>query len=276
MESTLHRQLKERYGPARGGRSEVVVAGYRIDAVEPDGTLVEVQSGPLGPLRGKLARLLDLGHAVRVVKPVIIARRIVRLSRSGGRVTSTRMSPKRGALVEVFDDLVGVARLLGRPGLTIDVLAASIDERRRPRRRRPGYAVVDRTLLDIMELSSIRRSSDLWGLLPVGCEAGAFTTRDLAARLGRPLPFAQRVAYCLRHAGAALEVGKRGNARVYLRRDAVAELRAGASLAGLTEGSFGGVFQAGHILPLPDTCGPVPFPLSEWVPPRGQAGGRSG
>src|SRR3712207_5908641 len=77
VETHLHRQLKERFGLEAGGRSEVVVGGYRVDAVAPDGQLVEVQSGALGPLRAKLTRLLR-EHRVRVVKPVVVARRIVR------------------------------------------------------------------------------------------------------------------------------------------------------------------------------------------------------
>ena len=44
-----------------------------------------------------------------------------------------------------------------------------------------------------------------------------FSTIDLAQRLGRPVWFAQRVAYCLRKTGAARVVGKTGNRLVYLR-----------------------------------------------------------
>ena len=58
METSLHRSLKERYATGGDGRSEVPIRGYRIDAVDEAGRLVEVQSGPLGPLRGKLGRLL--------------------------------------------------------------------------------------------------------------------------------------------------------------------------------------------------------------------------
>src|SRR6478752_3639699 len=101
METALHRQLKARFGPECGGRSEVALAGFRIDAVDPDGGLVEVQSGALGPLRGKLARLLS-EHRVRVVKPVVVARRIVRRARRDGADISARMSPKRGDLLDVF------------------------------------------------------------------------------------------------------------------------------------------------------------------------------
>src|SRR3954447_2503235 len=103
METSLHRQLKARFGPESGGRSEVVVGGFRIDAVAPDGALVEVQSGPLGPLRAKLHRLLP-EYRVRVVKPVVLARRVVHRARRNGADLAARFSPKRGAVVDVFDD----------------------------------------------------------------------------------------------------------------------------------------------------------------------------
>src|SRR5262249_18299605 len=65
------------------------------------------------------------------------------------------------------------------------------------------------------DLAGARRGP--WSLLPASCHGqDAFTTRDLADRLGRPLAFAQRVAYCLRLTGAARVVGKSGNQRIYL------------------------------------------------------------
>src|SRR5579883_2246090 len=77
METSLHRALKEQYATGGSGRPEVVIGGFRVDAVDEAGRLVEVQSGPLGPLRGKLRRLLP-DHRVRIVKPVVLRRRIVR------------------------------------------------------------------------------------------------------------------------------------------------------------------------------------------------------
>lgn len=213
MESSLHRQLKERYGLVTGGCLEVVVGDFRIDAVSPDGTLTEVQSGSLAPLRGKLNRLLD-EHRVRVVKPVVLARRIVRRTQRDGADVSTRLSPKRGALVDVFDDLIGLARIFPHPNLELEVLTVEIDEIRLPRRRWPGYAVADRRLREITETVRLRHPSDLWALLPER-PLGAFTTLDLAERLGRPVALAQRVAYCLRQAGAVETLGKIGNRRVY-------------------------------------------------------------
>jgi hypothetical protein len=213
VETSLHRQLKEPFGPAAGGRLEVFLHGFRIDAVAANGDLVEVQSGPLGPLRTKLARLLP-EHRVRVIKPVVLTRRLIRRARPDGADLSSRLSPRRGSLVDVFDDLVGLATVFPHPHLQIDVLAVAIDEVRMPRKRRPGYSVLDRRLSAVVSTVSLRRARDLLLLIPEGLP-DPFTTRDLAAHLNRPLAFAQRVAYCLRSSAAAVVVGSQGNRKVY-------------------------------------------------------------
>jgi hypothetical protein len=219
LESSLHRQLKERFGPAGGGRLEVSLEGFRIDAIAADGALVEVQSGSLGPLRPKLKKLLP-AYRVRVVKPVVLSRRLVLRARADGDDLPARMSPRRGTLVDVFDDFVGLAPLFPHPNLDVEILAVEIDELRLVRRRRPGYTVLDRRLRTVVESIALRQARDLWALLPDDL-ASPFTTGDLADRLGRPLAFAQRVAYCLRSTGAAETVGKAGNRRIYAIRHAI-------------------------------------------------------
>jgi hypothetical protein len=217
METSLHRSLKERYAAGGDGRAEVPVRGYRIDAIDDTGRLVEVQSGPLAPLRGKLCRLLP-DHRIRIVKPVILRRRVVRRLRPDGPDLSSRSSPKRGAMHDVFDDLVGVVRVFPHANLDIEILGVAIDEIRMPRRRRPGYCVADRRLGAIDSTAMLACADDLWALLPDDCDGREpFTTFDLAKRLDRPPWFAQRVAYCLRITGAARVVGKIGNRLVYAR-----------------------------------------------------------
>jgi hypothetical protein len=217
MEMSLHRSLKERYATGGDRRPEVPIRGFRVDAVDDAGRLVEVQSGPLGPLRGKLSRLLP-DHRVRIVKPVILRRRVVRRHRPDGPDLSARSSPKRGALHDVFDDLVGVVRVFPHANLDIEVLGVTIDEVRTPRRRRPGYVIADRRLDTICTTAVVARAKDLWTLLPEACDGRMpFTTFDLAERLDRPVWFAQRVAYCLRLTGAARVAGKAGHRVVYVR-----------------------------------------------------------
>jgi len=219
VETTLHRQLKARFGPESGGRSEVAVGRYRVDATGPDGVLVEVQSQGLGALRTKLHGLLA-DHEVRVIKPVVIGRRVVRRARPDGPDLSARLSPKRGTLIDVFDDLVGLSSVFPHVHLRVDVLAVEIDEVRISRPRRPGYAVVDRRLRDVVTTVSLREAGDLWALLP-GDWSEPFTTRDLAERLGRTAAFAQRVAYCLRLAGAVDTLGKDDRRYLYARTGTV-------------------------------------------------------
>jgi hypothetical protein len=217
METSLHRSLKEQYATGGSRRPEVVVRGFRIDAVDDTGRLVEVQSGPLGPLRGKLRRLLP-EHRIRIVKPVVLKRRVVRRSRRDGPDLSARCSPRRGALHDVFDDLIGVVRIFPHSNLDIEILSVTIDEVRVPCRRRPGYTVADRQLGAILGTTSLVHADDLWSLLPENCDGqDPFTTCELAERLGRPLWFAQRVAYCLRLTGAVRMVGKSGNRLIYTR-----------------------------------------------------------
>jgi len=215
MESSLHRQLKEHYGTLRGGRCEVAVGGFRIDAVDEDGVLTEIQSGGLGSLKPKLRSLLP-HHRIRVVRPIVLRRTIVRRERADGPDLSRRRSPHRGSLAEAFDDLVGLASLIPDPNLIVEFAGVAVDEIRLSRRRKPGYLVVDRRLNEVLESTAICEPADLWQLLPIGISrAEPFTTDDLARKLGKPRFFAQRVAYCLRVAGAALPVGKRGNTVIY-------------------------------------------------------------
>jgi hypothetical protein len=217
VETSLHRALKDLYGNGSGGRSEVVLEGFRVDAVRDTGLVVEIQSGALGPLRAKLCKLLP-EYRVRVVKPVPIQRRVVRRARIDGPDLSARRSPKRGAIVDFFDDLIGLAQILPDPNLVIEILGVAIDEVRIPRRRWPGFAIVDRCLSSILDRRLIVHPADLWTLLPGEPNwTEPFTTADLAERIDRPIWFAQRVGYCLRLSGAARIVGKRGRHRLYVR-----------------------------------------------------------
>lgn len=222
MESSLHRALKERHGPATGGRCEVAVDGFRIDAMARDGTLVEVQSGNLGALKPKLSRLLP-GHEIRIVKPIVLSRVVTRRASADGPDLSRRRSPWRGSLLDAFDDLVGLAPWIPDPNLTVEIVGVAVEEIRIRRRRRPGYAVVDRRLIQIVETALIRSAEDLWALLPPNFPRSTpFSTADLARELGRPRSFAQRAAYCLRQAGATDAVAKRGNSYIYTARSGIA------------------------------------------------------
>lgn len=213
MESSLHRALKQHYAGGPGGRVEVPVGGDRADAITGDGVLVEVQCGPTAALRPKLGRWLD-GSRVRVVLPVILARRIVRRSSPLGPDVSARFSPKRGIVFDAFEHLVGLAGLLPHPNLEVLIAAVEIDEVRRHGSRGRPVEVLDRCLRRMISETLVQTPDDLRALLPAGLP-DPFSSKELAALTGRPDGIARRAAYCLRVAGAAVEVGRIGRFRGY-------------------------------------------------------------
>ena len=160
-ETSLHRELKAFYaGDGNIARREVRWGGYRIDVVTAD-ELVEIQHGSLAAIRGKIARLLER-HRVRVVKPIVVEKRLIKRQRAGATVVQTRRSPKRGKLLDLFDELVYFTRVFPHESLTLEVVLVDIEERRYPgrgkrrRRRREGqdFQVQDQLLVRIVESRS--------------------------------------------------------------------------------------------------------------------------
>jgi hypothetical protein len=214
-EGALHAQLKQWYRQP-GDRLERKVDGYVIDLVRGD-LLVEFQTGGFAPLRKKLD-VLAQEHRVRLVAPVAVTRRIVRLS-DAGEILSSRRSPRRGCLHDVFDRLVSIPALVAHPNFEIEVLLTHQDELRmfKPGRayRRRGWVVQGRSLVSVEESVLISSLEDVVCLLPE-LEA-TFDTAELAAGSCIDRRLAQRMAYCLRAMGVIEPVGKRGGAVLYAR-----------------------------------------------------------
>jgi hypothetical protein len=214
-EGALHAQLKEWYREP-GDLLERKVGGYVIDLVRGH-LLVEFQTGGFAPLRTKLAALAE-EHRVRLVAPVALSRRIVRLS-DNGEIISSRRSPRRGCLHDVFDRLVSIPALVAHPNFELEVLLTHQDELRmfqvgRAYRRR-GWVVEGRSLVSVEQSVLITGPADAARLLP---ELGeTFDTAELAAAGCIDRRLAQRMAYCLRALDVIAPVGKRGGAVLYAR-----------------------------------------------------------
>jgi len=221
METTLHRQLKALYAGGEA-RVEQRLAGYRyrIDAVRGE-ELVEIQHGSLAAIRDKIARLL-VSHRVLVVKPVVVRKTLVSLSRKGGKELGRKASPKRGTLLDVFDELVYFTRVYPHANLTLETPLVEIEERRYPghgkrrRWRKKDFLVEDQRLVAVVGVERFSTHADLWRLIPEGLHE-PFHTGELAESLGVRRWIAQRIAYCLRKTGATDVIGKKGNAWLYQR-----------------------------------------------------------
>lgn len=217
-EGPLHAALKD-WLARPGDRAEVRVDRFHIDLVRADGELVEIQTGAIGPLGPKLDVLLE-AHRVRIVHPVAVRRRIVRVDEHG-EVRSARRSPRRASVAELFDHLVSVPTLLDHPNLVVEVLLTSEDHVRGEtpaRRRRRAGERGERRLVEVLERIELRCPADLLDALPP-LPDGPFTTRELAAALACPVGLAQRAAYCLRAMELLEPAGKRGRAPLHRLRD---------------------------------------------------------
>ncbi len=212
-EGSLHAQLKEWYRRP-GDLLEQPVDGYVVDLVRGE-TLVEIQTGGFAPLRTKLGRLLS-SHDVRVVAPVALTRRIVRLS-GEGEILSTRRSPRRGRIEDVFARLVSLPALLAHPRFELELLLTHEDEHRRhePGRafRRHGWVVAGRALVSVERRIVLSSPADAVALLPAVPEL--FDTAELAEAGGWSRRLAQQATYCLRAMGSLEADGRRGRAVVY-------------------------------------------------------------
>jgi len=217
METSLHRQLKEMYAEENAKR-EVPLAGYRIDAINR-GLLIEIQHGPLSAIRDKIRQLLK-EHRVLIVKPIVAEKMLVKQDAKCGQVVSRRKSPKRGNLLDLFDELVHFTRVFPHKRLVIEVAMVTVEEWRYPghgrrrRHRENDHQVEDQRLVEIREVHRFRTAADLRRLLPRRLPR-PFHTGQLAERMDIDRWVAQRIVYCLRNMGTIRAVGKQGNAHLY-------------------------------------------------------------
>ena len=222
-EGSLHAALKLRYA-GDSGELEVPVDGYIVDVVR-DGLLIEVQTASFSSVKKKLSALLK-SHQVLLVYPVPQRTWIVKAPKADeppGSPASRprrRISPKRGSVLTLFDELVSFPTLMAHPNFSIDVVLTLEDQlrhhdRRRAWRRR-GWVIDDRVLLEVVETRRFAKPADLISLLPDDLPP-QFTTADLASLLRLRRRLAQRMAYCLRELDLIHEVSRSRSGVVYRR-----------------------------------------------------------
>jgi hypothetical protein len=218
METSLHRELKQRYANSPD-QCEVQLSGFRIDAVVGD-TLFEIQHGSFAAIRPKIQRLLEAGHQVVVVKPLIAEKVLVKLDKKDGEVISRRKSPKRESDIDLFHELIFFTQVFPHENLTIEIAHVQIEEWRYPghgrrrRRRDNDFQIQDQKLIKVDKKRRLHNADDLWKLIRRP-KKSPFHTGHLAERLDIPRWIAQRIAYCLREMGAVDVVGKSGNTHLY-------------------------------------------------------------
>ncbi len=212
-ESYLHEELKEHYR-GEGDEAEAPVGTAICDILHQDGSITEIQTTSLGKLRLKLERLLE-DRKVRLVYP--IAERLVLETKTvDGSLISSRKSPKKGTIYQVFRELTGIYHLIPNERLTLDIVFANITEFRiadgTGSWRRKGVRIENRKLDSINRILSITSPRDLLSILPENLPS-EFTTADLEARgTGK---HAGHMVWVLRKLGLIEKIGTRSRRYVY-------------------------------------------------------------
>ena len=155
-----------------------------------------------------------------IVKPLAARTFIVRREQANGEIISSRYSPLRRSILNVFEELVHFGEVFPHPRLTFEIVMIEQEEHRVARRKRrfngPDFAVEDRVLRTVHSTHTFRTAKDLAGLIPKSLSS-PFTSADLAVQAEIPRWLAQKMAYCLRKIGAIEATGKVKNSVQYAR-----------------------------------------------------------
>ena len=213
-EKSLHSAIKQWYAMP-GDRLEVKVDKYIIDLVRED-SLIEIQTRNFSAIGNKL-RALTKYNKVMLVHPIATEKYIVTME-SMDKVITRRKSPKKGKLVDLFDELIRIPDLIDEENFILEILMTKEEEIRckdgKGSWRRKGISIVDRKLIEVVEKVTFKESKDFLIFLPEDLQ-GSFTNKDLAKALKITVFKARKITYCLRKMKIIKEVGKLRNELIF-------------------------------------------------------------
>jgi hypothetical protein len=216
-ESSLHSAIKKWYRH-EGDKLEAKVDGYVIDIKRGD-LLIEIQTANFSAIKTKLQHLLKR-HRVRLVYPIAKQKWIIHKSSSSEDTFGRRRSPKRGCLLDLFDELIRIPSLFHNDNLGIEVLMIEEEEIWRNDGkgswRRKGASIEDKKLIGVFGKELFKHRTDFLNILPKDLPE-PFSNRNLAQKLGIHINQSRRVTYSLKKIGVIAEVGKNGNQMLFTR-----------------------------------------------------------
>src|SRR3982751_2913434 len=188
-EKPLHASLKQWYARP-GDRFEVPIDGFVIDIVRGD-LLIEIQTRNFSAINAKLSRLTR-SHRVRLIYPIVQEKYIVRCASADSSGGVRRKSPKKGRLEDLFWELVSIPLLLSNPNFSLEVLMIKAEEvRRNDRRRRKGWVLEGRRLLEVLDQHVFIKTEDWLAFVPAALDT--FTSGDLATGMKTKKELAQKL-----------------------------------------------------------------------------------
>ena len=211
-EGTLHLVLKN-YISANPDEQEVPFEKKFID-VRTEGTAYEVQTRNFASLKSKLAVFLPCMPVV-IVYPVFSEKKIGWVDPETGERSVMRKSPKKESVYSIFSELIYLKDYLKNDRLSFCVFTLSGEELRllcgkRSADRKKGSVRIDRIPTELHAVTCFSSARDFLRLLP---SEDPFTVKSLCAHGKIDRPLAQKMVYCLTHAG--LLRSEKGEKRVW-------------------------------------------------------------
>ncbi len=201
-ESSLHKSLKILYQEIYEGESEVERDGYIYDIITKNGNVVEIQTKNLSKLLPKILTTIEKGHNIKLVHPVIITNRIELKDEKGNKI-SNRKSPKKGHILDIFNELTGIYPVLSNPHFSLEIVEIEMTEERlrtkEPvqskngrRRFRRNWIKNGKRLENIINTRRFSKPEDYLQLLPP--LPLQFCARDLKKALSEQKDIPKRIA----------------------------------------------------------------------------------
>ncbi len=213
-EKSLHSSIKQWYA-LPGDRLEVKLDKYIIDLVRED-SLIEIQTKNFSAIGRKLRDLI-IYNKVRLVHPIAIEKYIVTIE-GHDKVISRRKSPKKGKLVDLFDELIRIPDLITKDNFILEILMTKEEEIRcndgKGSWRRKGISIRDRKLVEVVEKVVFKEKKDFLIFLPSEL-AESFTNKNLAKELKITISKARKVTYCLRKMEIIKQIDKCRNELIF-------------------------------------------------------------
>lgn len=189
-ESSLHNTLKVFYATKTNGQMEVNAEGHIYDVVGEDGHIYEIQTKNLGKLCSKIQDTLEKGYKVTLVHPLVITTKIVTEDKDSNNISS-RKSPKKGHILDLFNELRGIYPVLLHKNFQLEVFEVNIIEHRlrtaekiqsknKMRRMKKDWIKTNKRLDEILKQHTFNSKEDYFNLLPDNLPE-SFCAKDLAA-----------------------------------------------------------------------------------------------
>lgn len=214
-EGILHSQIKQWYAEEKD-RFEVKVGRYIVDIVR-DKQLIEIQTSNFSSIRNKIKNLI-IDYPVRLVYPICEEKWIVTVGKDGDFI-NRRKSPKKGKLVDLFNELIRCPKMINEDKFSLEILMIKAEEIRcydgKGSWRRKGLSIQNRILLDVTKSVVFRVKEDFISFLPDNLPQ-PFTNKTLSKYLDISTHQATRITYCLKKIELIKEVGKQGNTILYV------------------------------------------------------------